>query len=158
MLKIITWVDLQGRYRVTSPAYGSLALQFGFSEDDPINWTWTNIIESGLYGITYDHLFYLVEDADQRERLVECCGTYFRFAKDGDPAKSAWLMSDDGRPVVDMLKAQYIHMDNIRTVRNRQLEKESGSRDRQPLRSKPCLLQSGRQGYRHSEIFRKPLI
>ena len=100
MTKIITWVDLQGRYRVTSPAYDDLARLQGFSEDDAINWVWTSIVQSGLYGIDFDHPMHLVEDADQRERLTECCGTYFRYSR---RSGGAWEMDTDGRPKVILI-------------------------------------------------------
>ena len=99
-------------------------------------------MESGVYGITYDHPFFLVEDADQRERLVGCCETYFRYGvsplpnregirdKDGnviltqDARDGAWEMDIDGHPKVNMAKARGIQMDVIRKVRNAELVKE----------------------------------
>jgi hypothetical protein len=127
--KIITWLDLEGRYRVTSPAYEDLAENRGYSEDDAINWVWTNIVESGLYGIGYDHPFYVVEDADQLAKLVSCCGTDFRYPvkadADGrrDARNGAWEMDTDGTPKVNMAKARGVHMDRIRLARNAELVK-----------------------------------
>jgi hypothetical protein len=139
--KIITWVDLQGRYRVTSPAYDSLARARGFDEDEAISWVWAKIVASGRYGIQANHPFHLVEDADQRIRLAECCGTYFRHGalmkpnREGerdaagnihlvrDARDGAWEMDTDGRPKVNMTKARGVHMDAIRVVRNAELAK-----------------------------------
>jgi len=129
MPKIITWVDLQGRYRVTSPAYEDLANAFGFTVDDAINWVWTNIVRSELYGITFDHPFYLIEDTDQRARVAECCNQYFRYAGSPDDKgkytaiNGAWEMDLDGLPTVNMPKARGVHMDRIRSVRNAELAK-----------------------------------
>jgi len=138
--KIITWVDLQGRYKITSPAYQTQARK-GFSEDDAINWVWTNIVMSGLYGVDFDHPIHLVEDADQRARLAEIGGTHFRYGvfmlphREGridkatgevmlyrDARDGAWEMDVDGRPKVNMTKAPGVQMDYIRKARNKALE------------------------------------
>ncbi len=123
MKKIITWVDLQGNYRVTSPAYDWLAKAHGFTEDDAINWNWTKLVVDGDYGITEDHPLFLVEDFDQRARLVECCGTYFRYgAFTQAGVDGAWEMDIDGRPRINMVKASVIQMDFIRIARNTELK------------------------------------
>ena len=146
--KIITWVDLQGRYRVTSPAYDWLKKAHSFTEDDAINWGWTVLVEAGGYGIQEDHALFLVEDTDQRERLRECCGTYFRYGvfmlpnhegltdQEGkvilkrDARDGAWEMDTDGRPRVNMSKAIGVQMDYIRKARDKQLAVLDGLQNR----------------------------
>ena len=129
-MKIITWVDLQGRYRVTSPAYDSLARQQGFDEDEAIAWTWGKLVADGGYGIPANHPYHLVEDADQRTKLAECCGNEFRYAGKPDAKgrqdgkDGAWEMDTDGTPKVNMPKARGVHMDKIRVVRNAELVKK----------------------------------
>jgi hypothetical protein len=130
MARIITFVDSKGRYRVASVAYANLAEEYGLTEDDAINWVWTVIVQSGNYGITFDHPFHLVEDADQRARLAECCGNEFRYAGKPDASgvrsavDGAWEMDTDGTPKVNMAKARGVHMDRIRVVRNAELVKK----------------------------------
>ena len=88
--------------------------------------------------------------ADQRVRVGECCGTYFRYGvfmlpnREGisdqhgkilltrDARDGAWEMDVDGRPKVNMVKATNVQMDYSRQVRGKELERESGSRYRQP--------------------------
>ncbi len=160
-MKVIAWTDLQGRYRVTSPAYGwlmrprvnfiqltdpnntdvflEIPIDDTWTEDDSINWTWTVLIEAGGYGIPVDHTIFLVEDADQRARLTECCGTYFRYGvkmlpnreglrdEDGkliltrDARDGAWEMDVDGMPTVNIARAAGVQMDYIRVERDKQL-------------------------------------
>ncbi len=125
--KIITWLDLQGRYRVTSPAYDDEMRPNDESEDETIERIWAKLVASGGYGIPSDHPRFHVEDSHQRERLVECCGTYFRYVGRADEngrrtaIGGAWEMDVDGRPKVNMVKARDVHMDNIRVARNEQL-------------------------------------
>ena len=139
--KIITWVDLQGRYRVTSPAYADLLKRRGLNEEEAIEFTWDALVAKGGYGIAPDHPRHLVEDADQRQRILDCCGTYFRYGvfmrpnregirdEDGqvclcrDARDGAWEMDVDGRPKVNMAKARGVHMDCIRVCRNAELVK-----------------------------------
>ena len=124
-MKIITWVDLQGRYRITSPAYNDATRPAGESEDACLNRTWATLVAKGGYGIPLDHPHHYVEDADQRTKLVECCGTEFRYGVNGDRSAvdGAWEMDTDGTPKVNMAKARAIHMDAIRVVRNAELVK-----------------------------------
>ena len=130
MLKIITWVDLEGNYRVTSPAYEWLKKSHGFDEDEAIEYVWAKIVASGGYGIPADHPHFIVEDADQRSRLAECCELYFRYPVQADEngqrwsKDGAWEMDVDGRPKVNMAKARGIHMDCIRECRNAELVKK----------------------------------
>jgi len=129
MKKIITWVDLQGRYRVTSPAYNDLARPHGESEDECLERVWERLVAVGGYGIPIDHPHHYVEDADQRAKLAECCGTDFRYAgkpdSNGqrDTRDGAWEMDTDGTPRVNMARARGVHMDRIRVARDAQLVK-----------------------------------
>ena len=128
-MKIITWVDLQGRYRVTSPAYNDARKPAGESERACLERVWANLITNGGYGISRDHPHYYVEDTEQRKKLIECCGTEFRYAGmpdangDRSAARGAWEMDTDGTPRINMAKARRVHMDAIRVVRNAELEK-----------------------------------
>jgi len=127
--KIITWVDLQGRYRVTSPAYNDGTRPAGETEDECLERTWATIVAKGGYGILIDHPHHYVEDADQRTKLAECCGSDFRYAgkpdvngrRDG--RDGAWEMDTDGTPKVNMAKARGVQMDKIRVIRNAELAK-----------------------------------
>ena len=144
--KIITWVDLEGRYRVTSPAYNDLTRPAGETEEACLERAWAAVVAKGGYGIPIDHPHFYVEDADQRAKLVECCDRAFRYAgkpeADGrcDAKDGAWEMDTDGTPKVNIEKARTVHMDKIRVVRNAELVKrdlpslramESGDTDAQ---------------------------
>lgn len=121
-MKIITWIDFEGRYRVTSPAYNDRSNPSGETEAETIARVWSKV--QAHYGLPDNHMFHLVEDADQRARLAECCGTYFRYGVfDTDARAGAWEMDTDGRPKVNMAKARQVQMDKIRVVRNVELEK-----------------------------------
>jgi len=128
--KIITWVDLEGRYRVTSPAYNDATSPVGETEDECLERTWTTIVAKGGYGIPIDHPHFYVEDADQRTKLAACCGQEFRYAGKPDASEvrsavdGAWEMDADGTPKVNMAKARGVHMDKIRVVRNAELAKK----------------------------------
>ena len=130
--KIITWVDLQGRCRVTSPAYNDPTNPPGETEDECIERVWAKLVASGIYGIPLNHPRFMVEDADQRVRLEDCCGTYFRYQgkPDADGRRSAvggaWEMDVDGRPKVNIAKARVVQMDIIRVARDAELLKEDG--------------------------------
>jgi len=208
MKKIITFVDLQGRYRVFSPGYNNSAaplvpvatigplrkrrddfsaviaeavqaeiVRLGLSpdhrfraakpvsvgedlweieisrretDDECLERTWLNYTNLPGAEVPFDHPKFIVDNDAQAERLGDCCVTYFRHGvfelpnregfrdKHGkvilvkDDRDGAWEMDVDGRPKINMAKAQRVHMDCIRLVRNRALERESGSRDRQP--------------------------
>jgi len=131
--KIITWVDTQGRYRVTSPAYDNLLKSHGFDEDEAIAHTWIKTADH--YGLPVNHPHFVVEDADQRTKLGDCCGTHFRYgafsrpdregkADSRDARDGAWEMDTDGTPKINMAKARGIQMDKIREVRNKELAKK----------------------------------
>ena len=129
--KIITWVDLQGRYRVTSPAYNDRKRPVGETEDECLERAWAKIVALGKYGIPIDHPRFYVEPADLQERSEECCGHSFRYGvkSDGphgdcDARDGAWEMDTDGRPKVNMAKARGVHMDKIRAVRDAELVKK----------------------------------
>jgi hypothetical protein len=129
-MMVITWVDLQGRYRVTSPAFNDSTRPPGETEIECLNRTWANLVAKGGYGIPLDYPHHYVEDADQRKKLIECSGTEFRYAgmpdANGDRSaeRGAWEMDTDGTPRVNMEKARGVHMDAIRLVRNAELEKK----------------------------------
>ncbi len=122
MKKIIAWTDPEGRYRVTSPAYGDRTNPPGETEDETIARVWGRI--KARYGLPDSHTFHLVEDADQRARLDEISKTYFRYGVfDTDARAGAWEMDLDGRPKVNMVKARVVQMDRIRVARNAELAK-----------------------------------
>ena len=151
-MKVITWVDKQGRYRITSPAYDSLAKERGFTEDAAIAFVWDKIVNAetrdkdgnvvSKYGIGSDHPHQLVDNEVLKERVASCCGTYFRYGifmrpnregfikPDGslvfvrDARDGAWEMDTDGLPKVNMAKARGVHMDCIRECRNEELVKK----------------------------------
>jgi uncharacterized Zn-finger protein len=129
-MKIITWVDLQGRYRTTSPAYNDSSRPAGETEDECLERVWANLVAKGGYGIPSDHPHFYVEDADQRTKLAECCGTDFRYAGkpdangDRSAVDGAWEMDTDGTPKVNMEKARAVQMDKIRVVRDAELVKK----------------------------------
>ena len=128
--KIITWVDLEGRYRVTSPAYNDRTRPPGETEEECLERVWARIVSAGGYGIPIDHPHFYVEDTDQRTKLAECCGNEFRYAGKPDAnghrsaVDGAWEMDADGTPKVNMAKARVVHMDAIRVVRNAELVKK----------------------------------
>jgi hypothetical protein len=128
--KVITWVDLQGRYRVTSPAFNSRTLPAGETEEQGLERVWARLVAVGGYGILIDHPHFYVEDADQNTKLAECCGSDFRYAgkPDADGRRGgesgAWEMDTDGTPKVNMPKARGVHMDKIREVRDAELVKK----------------------------------
>jgi uncharacterized Zn-finger protein len=127
MHKIITWVDLQGRYRVTSPAYWDGQRPAGETEAQCLERVWAKLVAAGVHGIPIDHPHFYIEPSDQNERRAECCGNYFRYAGkpdakgERDATGGAWEMDTDGRPKVNMAKARGVQMDKIRTARNIEL-------------------------------------
>ena len=127
MVKIITWVDLEGRYRVTSPAYNDAMRPAGETEDECLERVWAKIVASGRYGIPIDHPHHYVEDSAQRTKLEALAGLAFRYG--GKPtgnaaSDSAWEMDTDGTPKVNMAKARGVHMNKIRISRDAELVKE----------------------------------
>ena len=119
--KIITWLDNDGNYRSTTPAYNDKA-----RPDDETDEQFVDRIIGKLkahYGLANDHLFHLVESEDQNARVAECEGSTFRYGDDGTGQSGAWEMDTDGRPKVNIAKARIVQMDIIRKVRNAELEK-----------------------------------
>jgi uncharacterized Zn-finger protein len=130
-MKIITWVDLQGRYRVTTPAYNDSTRPTGETEAACLERVWARLVAVGGYGIPIDHPHHYVEDADQRTKVAECCGNDFRYGAlrtgangDHDARDGAWEMDTDGTPKVNMAKARGVHMDTIRLARDTELAKK----------------------------------
>lgn len=155
MKKVITWVDLQGRYRVTSPAYSNPTRPPDETEDDIIARTLARI--KVRYGLPDNHPFNFVEDAEQRIRVAELAGTVFRYGVfDTDARAGAWEMDNDGLPKVNMPKARVIKTDRIRVIRNERLAEsdidivklDGGAAPpelkakRQALRDLPAIIQS----------------
>lgn len=129
-MKLITWVDLEGRYRVTSPAYNDGARPIGETEDELLERVWTSLVAKSGYGISIDHPHHYVENTDQQAKLIECCGEDFRYAGKPDTKghrdgkDGAWEMDTDGTPKVNMAKARGVQMDKIRVQRNYELMKK----------------------------------
>ena len=127
-MKIITWVDLEGQYRITTPAFDHLQRARGFSEDDAINWVWTVLVQVGGYGIPFGHPMFVIDGDEFASRNVANGGeTFWRAGKPGPDGKrrtkdGAWGMGPDGFPIVDMPKARIVQTDLIRVVRDEQLE------------------------------------
>ncbi len=138
-MKVITWVDLQGRYMVTQPAYNDSTCPPGETEEECIARTWAKIIAVGPYGIPIDHPHFLVENDLQLARVDSLSGLYFRYGvfmlpnREGvlddrgkikltrDARDGAWEMDTDGRPKVNIIKARGVQMDYIRVARNKKL-------------------------------------
>ena len=129
-MKEKTWVDFEGRYRVTSPAYNDGSRPVGETEAECLERVWARLVAVGGYGIPSDHPHFYVESADQRTKVTECSGDEFRYAgkPDANGARSAvdgaWEIDTDGTPKVNMTKARAVHMDKIRVVRNAELVKK----------------------------------
>ena len=130
MTKLITWVDLQGRYRITTPAYNDGTRPAGETEEACLERTWAAIVAKGGYGIPADHPHHYVETADLQTKEAACCGNDFRYAGKPDADNNrkaesgAWEMDTDGTPKVNMAKARGVHMDKIRVVRDAELVKK----------------------------------
>ena len=124
-MKIITWVDLQGRYRNTVVAYNE-----GENEDEVVERAWARLVEVGVHGIPIDHPHYYIEQEDLDAKIEECGGSDFRYAGKPDAngrqggEYGAWEMDTDGTPKVNMPKARGIQMDKIRVVRDKELAKK----------------------------------
>lgn len=124
--RVITWLDSEGRYRVTSPAYGD-GNRPGDSEGACIARTVVKL--RAHYGLAENHPFHLVEDTVQRAKLDGLSGLYFRYGgipdtmgvRDG--RDGAWEMDVDGTPRVNMARARGVQMDKIRVERNAELFK-----------------------------------
>ena len=130
MPKVITWVDGDGRYRVTYPAYNDVLRPAGETESECLERVWTRMVISGRYGISADHPHFYVEQDALVAKEVTLSGTDFRYAGKPDTngrrdgKDGAWEMDTDGTPTVNMAKARGIQMDKIRVVRNKELAKK----------------------------------
>ena len=128
--KVITWVDLQGRYRITSPAYNDATRPAGETEAECLERVWARLVAVGGYGIPADHPHFYVEDGDLQTKIATLSGHDFRYAgkPDADGRRGgedgAWEMDTDGTPKVNMPKARGVHMDCIRICRNEELVKK----------------------------------
>ena len=118
-LKIITWVDNDGQYCVTSPAFKSVCITQQLEDDDLVALIIGQL--KATYSLADNHQFHIVDNDAQKVRLAECCGNYFWHTIGGQPG--AWDMDTDGRPVVNMPRARGMHMDCIRLARNKELTK-----------------------------------
>jgi len=129
-MKVITWVDLEGRYRVTSPSYSDIAKPDGETEDECLERTWAELVASGLYAIAADHPHFYVENTVQQAKVSTLGGNEFRYAGKPDTngrrdgKDGSWEMDTDGTPKVNMVKARGIQMDKIRIQRNAELAKK----------------------------------
>ena len=131
MSKIIVFIDPQGRYRITSPGYMTLA-KMGLDADEAIQWVWDNDIVIGK-GIPASTVHFFIEGSDFKAHNDANNGEeyFWRPNKAGIDGKKrtedgAWTMGLDGLPVVDMVKAGPIHMDGIREVRDQELIRLDG--------------------------------
>jgi len=129
-MKLITWVDLQGRYRIVSPAYNDGTRPAGETEAQCLERVWARLVAVGGYGIPIDHPHYYIESVSLRAKEDACCGNEFRYAGKPDAngqrdgRDGAWEMDTDGTPKVNMAKARGVHMDKIRVVRDTELVKK----------------------------------
>ena len=156
-MKIITWIDLEERYRITSPAYGDRANPLGETEAETVIRVWARI--RARYGLPDDHKFHLVEDADQRARLVEISKTYFRYGVFNTNARAgAWEMDVDGRPKVNMAKARPIKIDRIRVERNARLAATDSEVSKLDGAAIPAALKTKRQALRDLPVTIQPDI
>ena len=127
MAKVITWVDGDGRYRVTYPAYNDALRPAGETESECLERVWARMVASGRYAISADHPHFYVEKDDLVAKEVTLSGADFRYAGKPDAngrrdgKDGAWEMDTDGTPKVNMSKARGIHMDVIRAERNKEL-------------------------------------
>jgi hypothetical protein len=126
----ITFVDLQGRFRVVTPSYGAQRLAGEQTEAEYLEGVWARLVARGIYSVPADHPHFYVEDADIQTKIAACSGSDFRYAgkpdADGvrDGTGGAWEMDTDGTPKVNMAKARGVHMDKIRVARDVELVKE----------------------------------
>lgn len=119
--KIITWLDNDGNYRSTTPAYNDRKRPDDRTDEQLIEIVITKL--KNHYGLADDHEFHLVEEDDQIARVAELEGNTFRYGGFETGHPGAWEMDTDGRPKIDMPKARVVHMDHIREARNVELEK-----------------------------------
>lgn len=116
-LKIITWMDPDGQYHVTSPAFKAVCETQQLNDDDLIAKIIGQLKET--HSLPTNQIFHVVDNDAQLSRLSGCCGSYFWHTQDGSPG--AWDMDPEGLPVVNMARARGLHMDYIRKARNAEL-------------------------------------
>jgi hypothetical protein len=127
MTKVITWVDLEGRFRITSPAYNDAKRPAGETETECLDRTWAAIVDRGGYGIPADHPHNYVEESPLNTKINTLSNLDFRYAGKPDSngrrsgESGAWEMDSDGTPKVNMTKARVVQMDRIRVIRDREL-------------------------------------
>jgi len=127
--KVITWVDLQGRFRSTLPAYEGLKKEMGLDEQEAVDFMWSRLISANKHGLTEDHPHFLIDSDILNTRIEELSSDNFRYVAIPDSigqrsaVGGAWEMGDDGLPQINMPIARGIQMDNIRLFRNKELEK-----------------------------------
>ena len=87
-MKLITFVDLEGRYRITTPAYNDETRPEGETDDECLERVWALIVSNGVYGIDIDHPHHYVEDSVLHAKVDKGDGGTFRYAgkpdADGD--------------------------------------------------------------------------
>jgi hypothetical protein len=125
--KLITWVDLEGRYRTSSPAYNDgSGWADGMDEVDFLAVVWDKVKKA--YGLADDHPHFIIERAVYRPQRAACCQNDFRYTgiPDAEGNQSAvggaWEMDVDGLPKVNMPKARGVQMNHIRRARNTKLK------------------------------------
>lgn len=130
MAKVITWLDLEGRYRITSPAYNDRLRPADDTEEACLERAWARLVAVGGYGIEIDHPHNYVEDVDLKAKEETLGGTTFRYRGKPDASgmqdgkEGAWEMDSDGTPKVNMDKARVVQMDRIRIMRDKELAKK----------------------------------
>jgi hypothetical protein len=130
MAKKITFVDLQGRFRIVTPSYGAQRRSGEQTEAEYLDAVWARLVARGVYSVPADHPHFYIEEADIQTKIDACSGADFRYAgkpdADGvrDGRNGAWEMDSDGTPKVNMAKARGVQMDKIRVMRDKELVKK----------------------------------
>ena len=119
--KIITWLDGDGNYRSTTPAYNDKARPDDRTDEQLIEIVLTKL--RNHYGLAEDHEFHLVEESEYLTKVTELEGSEFRYGGVDTGHVGAWEMDTDGSPKIDMPKARIVHMDHIREARNVEIAK-----------------------------------
>ena len=126
--KSITWLDTEGRFRISRPAYDDLKRPADESDDDMI----ARVVAKtkARHGLADDHTFHYVDPSTLEAKITELEGHHFRYAglpdasnRRRDGTGGAWEMDTDGLPKLNMTKARVVQMDCIRNVRNDELKK-----------------------------------
>ena len=114
MARVITWMDTEERYRITSPAYGYLMRRYSeydehgvvvkqFTEDDCLDLVWSRIVNSGGYGIPLEHPKHEVEGEVLRAKITTIGGDRSRHSVDLVTGEQVhrWMMASDGTPRIN---------------------------------------------------------